>query len=285
MVSVLVVLAAVGVVLYGNATKEPYVGTLPRTITTGQPSAQPSTSTSPTESPIASPTADPSMLPMTPSPLPPGVVAPTAPRALASTGKTQTTATLSWQPPANAGTGGLSRYRVFKGMAEIGTALGTSFTATGLTPKTTYGFSVLAVNHAGASSPPSNSVAVTTDPTPPPTPPDAKVWVDPGSEVSYGLAFSIVGGSWPCTASAQIDIYMANMLIAKASTDANGRFEVWPEVITEPTHAKIPVLGPSGDYLVLQRDKPETVRAVLTSQPQCSATAVRTTTVTFVSPE
>jgi hypothetical protein len=99
------------------------------------------------------------------------------------------------------------------------------------------------------------------------------------------MAFAIVGDGWPCTAWAQVDIFMRDTLIAKASTDANGDFEISIEVILDVSSAQIPVLDPPDNYLVLYRDQLETVRAVLTSHPQCSSTQVRTTTVTFISPE
>jgi hypothetical protein len=285
LVSVLAVLGAVGVVLYDNANKEPYAGTLPRNETTAYPTAEPSTSLSPSAepSPTASPTPDPSLLPTTPPTPPPGVVAPTPPRGLVATGKSQTTASLGWQPPSDAGTRGLSHYRVFKGGAEIGTAMGNSFTATGLTPKTTYAFSVLAVNRAGASSSPSNPVSVTTD-APPTTPPPAPtLGTAPGSPIPYGTAFSVVGNNWPCSAPAKVEVYLDDALIAMPATNSMGQFSISIEVIWDIPNAMVHVVDPErpDDYVILSRGTPMPLKAVLRSHPQCTSTAVQHGSVTF----
>ncbi|GIH11403.1 hypothetical protein Rhe02_94700 [Rhizocola hellebori] len=281
--SVLVALAAVAVVLYDNATKEPYAGTLPRNVTTGYPTSSPDTSPSPSLEPSESPTPEPSMPPVQATSMAPGVVAPSSPRSLASIGKTHNTAKLGWQPPASAGTGGLSHYRIFKGAAEIGTAMSASFTVTGLTPKTTYVFSVLAVNHAGASSQPSNAVSVTTDAPSAPPGPQPTVATSPASPISYGLGFSVVGENWPCTAPAQVEVYLDGAWIAVVNTDTKGHFEAQIDVIDDLPNSKVAIVDPQrpGEYLILKPNMPTPLKAILRSHSQCSSTAVATGSVTF----
>lgn len=92
-------------------------------------------------------------------------VPPTAPAGLRVTGHTSGSVTLAW----NAATDnvGVTGYRILRvdGPADtpVGTAAGTSFTVTGLTPSTAYTFRVVALDAAGGASQPSDQVSATTD--------------------------------------------------------------------------------------------------------------------------
>ena len=90
-------------------------------------------------------------------------ISPTEPTNLASTGKTDTTVSLSW----NAATDNIavSSYDVLNGSTIIGNTTSTSFIANSLTPNTVYSFSVKAKDSAGNISNASNTVNVTTDAT------------------------------------------------------------------------------------------------------------------------
>ncbi|MGW6556995.1 chitinase [Streptomyces hydrogenans] len=71
---------------------------------------------------------------------------PATPAGLAAGSPTSTSVPLTW--PAVAGA---TSYKVYRGGTAVGTATGTSYTATGLTPNTAYSFQISAVNSAGES--------------------------------------------------------------------------------------------------------------------------------------
>ena len=86
---------------------------------------------------------------------------PSAPTGLGASGTTSTSTNLSWTavtPPANCT---ISSYTILKNGTSIGTATGTTFAVTGLTPSTAYSFTVEATDANGTSGP-SSAVNVTT---------------------------------------------------------------------------------------------------------------------------
>lgn len=89
----------------------------------------------------------------------PDTVAPTAP-TLAASGTTSTTTNLSWSGATD--NVGVTGYDVYQGASLIGSTASTTYTVTGLTPATTYSFSVKAKDAAGNASVSSNTVNVTT---------------------------------------------------------------------------------------------------------------------------
>ncbi|MET9857484.1 carbohydrate binding domain-containing protein [Streptomyces sp. NPDC006450] len=94
--------------------------------------------------------------------------APTVPGNLAATGKTSTTASLTWT--ASTDNVGVNGYDVYQGGTKVATSATTGATVTGLTPGTAYAFTVRARDLAGNTSAASNTVNVTTDTgTTPPT--------------------------------------------------------------------------------------------------------------------
>lgn len=114
--------------------------------------------------------------------------APSAPGNLTTTGKTGTSVSLSWN--ASTDNVGVTAYEVYQGSSLAATVTNTSATITGLTPNTTYTFTVRARDAAGNRSAASNAVTVTTDSdSPSPTTPWAPgVSYKIGDEVSYGGA-------------------------------------------------------------------------------------------------
>ncbi|HEX5404888.1 MAG TPA: cellulose binding domain-containing protein [Pseudonocardiaceae bacterium] len=86
--------------------------------------------------------------------------APSTPTGLAVTGTTATSASLSWSPSTD--NVGVTGYQVFRGGTMVGTTAGTSFTDTGLTAATMYGYTVKAVDAAGNVSAASAAVTATT---------------------------------------------------------------------------------------------------------------------------
>ncbi|MGG4093602.1 S8 family serine peptidase [Paenibacillus lautus] len=87
--------------------------------------------------------------------------APSAPSKVTTTGKTGTSVSLSWG--ASTDNVGVTAYEVYQGSSLAVTVTNTSATITGLTPNTTYTFTVKATDAAGNRSAASNAVTVTTD--------------------------------------------------------------------------------------------------------------------------
>jgi galactitol-specific phosphotransferase system IIB component len=87
--------------------------------------------------------------------------APTAPSGLTATGKTSSSVSLKW----NAATDntGVTAYDVYSGANQVLSVSGTSATVSGLSPATSYTFTVKARDAAGNVSAASNAVTVTTD--------------------------------------------------------------------------------------------------------------------------
>lgn len=88
-------------------------------------------------------------------------VAPAVPTGLAVAGRTSSTVSLSWSAASDAGSG-ISRYRVYRNGVPIAYTTNLSYTASGLTPDTSYAFSVASVDLAGNESVASGTVNATT---------------------------------------------------------------------------------------------------------------------------
>ncbi|MFJ4948300.1 carbohydrate binding domain-containing protein [Streptomyces sp. NPDC088760] len=87
--------------------------------------------------------------------------APTAPSGLASTGKTSSSVSLKWNAATD--NAGVTAYDIYSGANRLLSVSGTSATVGGLSPGTSYTFTVKARDAAGNTSPASNAVTVTTD--------------------------------------------------------------------------------------------------------------------------
>lgn len=96
--------------------------------------------------------------------------APLAPTGLTAGTRTVTTIPLTWT--ASTDNVGVASYRVLRNGAEVGTPTTNSFTDTGLTPNTSYSYTVVARDAAGNSSPASAALNASTlaDTTAPTTP-------------------------------------------------------------------------------------------------------------------
>lgn len=86
--------------------------------------------------------------------------APTAPANLTVSGVTSSSVTLSWQ--ASTDNVGVTGYNVYQGSSLAISVTGTTATISGLTPSTTYSFTVIAKDAAGNLSPASAAVNATT---------------------------------------------------------------------------------------------------------------------------
>jgi chitodextrinase len=88
--------------------------------------------------------------------------APSVPSGLAVTGTTSNSASLSWT--ASTDNVGVSNYQIFRNGAIVSSATGTTFADTGLSPATTYSYTVRARDAAGNTSAASTAVSATTQP-------------------------------------------------------------------------------------------------------------------------
>jgi exo-beta-1,3-glucanase (GH17 family) len=136
-----------------------------------------------------------------PQPLPKDTQAPTVPGGLAVAGTTQNSVSISW-----VGSGdnlGVAGYKIFRNSlpSPIGTTTNTVFTDTGLTPATTYTYTVAAFDAAGNVSATPPAVTAKTAATPPATPAFSAI---PPQEVPLGQKMSpidllqfVQGGTTP----------------------------------------------------------------------------------------
>lgn len=90
----------------------------------------------------------------------PDTVAPTAPGTPTASGITPSSVTLSWTAATD--NYGVAQYKVFRNGAQVGSTTTTTYTDTGLTPETTYSYTVKAQDAAGNLSPASGAKGVTT---------------------------------------------------------------------------------------------------------------------------
>lgn len=91
---------------------------------------------------------------------PADTVAPSVPAGLTASGTTSSTSNLAWS--ASTDNVGVTGYEVLRNGAVVGTTAGRTYTATGLSPSTTYAFTVRALDAAGNRSASSGPVSVTT---------------------------------------------------------------------------------------------------------------------------
>ena len=90
----------------------------------------------------------------------PDTVAPTAPGQPAASAITSTSATLSWSAATD--NYGVASYLVYRDGLQVGSSAGTSYNDSGLSPSTTYSYTVKAKDAAGNLSPLSTARSVTT---------------------------------------------------------------------------------------------------------------------------
>jgi chitinase len=117
------------------------------------------------------------------------VTVPPTPTGLNVTGASSVSASIAWNTSS-----GATGYNVYRGGSRIASVTGTSFNNTGLSPSTTYSYTVTATNSAGESAQ-SGAVSVTTagTPTVPPTPTGLRVTGTTSSSAS--LAWNTSSGA------------------------------------------------------------------------------------------
>ncbi|WP_018752465.1 glycosyl hydrolase family 18 protein [Paenibacillus sanguinis] len=142
---------------------------------------------------------------------------PTTPTGVTVAGQTSTSITLTWQ--ASSDDVGVAGYVVYRDGAQAAAVNGTTATISGLTPSTTYSFTVVARDAAGNTSPASGAVSATTEAGTIPgdtVPPTA-----PGNLSVTGKTSTTVSLSWEAATDnvgvAAYEVYNGNQLAASVS--------------------------------------------------------------------
>jgi hypothetical protein len=238
----------------------------------GTPTIAPSPSPDLAAPPVANTVPAPSPTWTGPGP----ATAPGAPTALAVIKITMTAIAFGWQPPGNAGTGGIAYYRITLNGADAGWTTDTKVTLGGLNPATTYTIAVRAVNNAGLTSPASGSLTATTSPMPTASSTTVAVptfSVSPANPIPLGDSFGVTGSGWTCIAPDQIEVLFDGERVATRVADGQGGFTAIVNVHTDQDGTFYAnVLGGNTRVKITSGDHMLTV--------QCAATS-KTTTVTF----
>ncbi|NEW07486.1 chitinase [Paenibacillus sp. SYP-B3998] len=154
----------------------------------------------------------------------PDTQAPSVPSGLVSTGKTQTSVSLSWN--ASTDNKAVTGYDVYNGSQLALSVTGTSAMVSGLTSGTTYSFTVKAKDAAGNVSATSSALVVTTLPT---TGVDTQAPTIPTNLASTGKTQTSISLSWTAstdnTVVAGYDVYNGSQLalsVTGTSATVNG---------------------------------------------------------------
>ena len=122
---------------------------------------------------------------------PPDTQAPTTPTNLSASVVSSSQINLSWT--ASTDNVGVTGYRVYRGGTQITTVTGTSYSDTGLSPSTTYSYTIAAVDGAGNISSQSTSAQATTQA---PPPPDTQAPTAPTNLTATAQSSSQINLSW-----------------------------------------------------------------------------------------
>src|SRR5437016_4492604 len=122
--------------------------------------------------------------------------APSVPTGLTAAAVSSSQINLSWT--ASSDNVGVSGYRVFRGGTQIATTSTTSYANTGLSPSTTYSYTVAAYDAAGNLSAQSSSASATTQAPPDTTPPTVSI--------TSPVSGATVGGTTSVTANASDNV-------------------------------------------------------------------------------
>ncbi len=177
--------------------------------------------------------------------------APTVPSGLSSSSVTMTGLIVSWA--ASTDNVGVTSYRVFRNGSQVGTTANTSYTDTGLTPGTSYSYTVAAIDAAGNVSGQSSALAVGTLA-------DTQAPTVPGKPTSSTQTMTSVTLAW--TGSTD------NVAVTSYRVYRNGTQIATPTVTTYTDTGLTP--GTSYSYTVAATDAKNNLSA------QSSATSVST---------
>ncbi len=122
----------------------------------------------------------------------PDTTAPSVPRGVAAEARSDTRIDVNWDPSTD--DGAVDGYRLFRDGRQIADLARTDFSDTGLTPATTYGYTVAAYDTVGNVSAESEPATATTDA--PPPPPDTTPPTVPGSVTATAVSSAEIDVAW-----------------------------------------------------------------------------------------
>src|SRR6266480_3051603 len=178
------------------------------------------------------------------TPAPPDTTPPSVPTGLTANAVSSSQINLSWT--ASSDNVGVSGYRVYRGGTQIATPGTTSFTDTGVSPSTTYSYTVAAYDAAGNLSAQSSPASATTPAPPDTTPPSVTINQAAGqanptgaSPINFTAVFSKPVSGFTCsgTVIATIPAGVAqdaagNLNTASTSTNNSVSFDATPPSVT-----------------------------------------------------
>lgn len=126
---------------------------------------------------------------LTDKPIIPDTEAPTVPTNVTSPTQTRTTITLNWSPSTD--NKGVKNYEIYRDGVSVGTSTTTTFTDTGLTALTSYGYQIKAIDAAGNSSAKSEPITFATNN----LSNEVTVYYKPGYAAPY-IHYRPSGGTW-----------------------------------------------------------------------------------------
>ncbi|MGP8155814.1 MAG: MBG domain-containing protein [Candidatus Acidiferrales bacterium] len=130
---------------------------------------------------------------------------PSVPTGLMVTGTTTSTVSLSWT--ASTGSNGVAGYEIFRGADPIATTAGTSYTDSGLTPNTTYTYTVSAYGSSGNTSNQSATASATTLATPSAIPPTVSI-SSPMNNATLSGTVTVTASASDTTGVTQVQLYL-----------------------------------------------------------------------------
>jgi chitodextrinase len=130
-----------------------------------------------------------------------GGTPPSVPTGLSSTGQTSTSISLSWTA-STAGSSPVAGYDIYRNGTKVATSTSTSYTDTGLSPSTSYTYTVDAFDSSGDVSARSSSLTVSTK-----AAPTVPAGLTASKETSSSIAFSWTASTEASSSVAGYDIY------------------------------------------------------------------------------
>ncbi len=135
--------------------------------------------------------------------------APTIPTGLSATAVSSSQIILSWS--ASTDNIGVAGYKVYRGGSQIATVTGTTYNDTGLSPSTTYTYTVSAYDAAGNVSGQSSPTSATTTALLDTTPPDVSI-TSPLSNATVSGLITVSVSATDNTGVARVEFYLDNVL-------------------------------------------------------------------------
>lgn len=135
--------------------------------------------------------------------------APSVPGVITSPSKSMTSINLSWGASTDeSGGSGLAGYKIFRGGTQVGTSTSATYTDTGLTPNTSYSYTVAAYDIAGNTSAQNTALAVTTNP-------DSAAPSTPGTPTAGSATMTTIVINW---AASTDNVAVTKYIIYRAGT-------------------------------------------------------------------